>query len=81
MILMRLTEDNRWLNLKEGSCITEEQFKLVYYSDKCLFEAISEIDRKEMIEYENEAYCLNHNIECMLFYTKNELDKFLKEND
>lgn len=77
MILYRLLEDCRWLNLLEGSCITEERFKGVFYTDRALFEPIQEYEIKDLIKYDNPDYCIANGIECMLFYTQNELEKFL----
>lgn len=51
MILFRLTEDCRWLNLLEGSCVTEEKYSTVYFSDKVLFEPIQEYEISDMIKY------------------------------
>lgn len=79
MILWRLDEDNRGQRLLEGSCITEERYKQVYFTDKCLFSPITGIERKEMIEYNDETYCAANGIECCLFYTKKEYEKFLEK--
>lgn len=79
MILYRLTEDCRWLNLLEGSCITEEKYDKVYFTDKSLFEPIQEYEKKDMIEYDDSEYCLLNGIECVLFYTQKELEKFLEK--
>ena len=79
MILYRLTEDCRWLDLLEGSCITEDKFKQVYYTDKALFEPIQEYEKQDMIEHKDDEYCDAKGIECILFYTQNELEKFLQK--
>lgn len=79
IILYRLTEDCRWLNLLEGSCITEGKFKQVYYTDKALFEPVMAIERQDLIEYKNEEYLAEKGIECMLFYNQQELIKFMEK--
>lgn len=79
MILWRLTEDCRWLQMLEGSCITEEKYSGVFYTDKALFEPIQDYERKDMIEYSDESYCIIHGIECVLFYNEKELENFLKK--
>jgi len=79
MILYRLVEDCHWLNLLEGSCIIEERFEAVYFTDKALFEPIQEYEKKDMIVYDESRYCILKSIECMLFYTNNEYEKFLKK--
>lgn len=79
MIWYRLMEDCRWLNLLEGSCITEERFKKVFFTDKALFEPIQEYEIEGMIKYDDENYCVLNTIEFMLFYTQKELEKFLQK--
>lgn len=79
MILWRLTEDDRWLQLPEGACITDEKFKSIHYLSKPLFEPIQEFEIKDFIEYENEVYCMEKGIEKVLFYTQSELQKFLEK--
>lgn len=79
MILYRLMEDNRWLNLLEGSCISEEKYKEVYYISKPLFEIVEEIEIKDMVEYVNEGYCIDKGVEKILFYNERELQNFLNK--
>lgn len=79
MILYRLTEDCRWLDLLEGSCVTEDKFKLVFFTDKALFEPIQEFEKQDMVKYEDDEYCMLKGIECILFYTQKELEKFLEK--
>lgn len=77
MILYRLTEDSNRLNLLEGSSISEERYKAIFFTDRCLFEPIQGYERKDMKEYNDESYCVIKNIECMLFYNDKELEMFL----
>lgn len=77
MILYRLMEDSKWLNLLEGSCITEAKFKQVYYLEKPLFEPIQDFEKADMVEYNDSEYCTEKGIETVLFYTQSELEKFL----
>lgn len=77
MILWRLDEDSRWTGLKEGSCISDEKYKSVYYLDKCLYSPIQDFEVRDFIEYKDEVYCMEKGIEKMLFYTQNELEIFL----
>lgn len=79
MILWRLEEDNVWQNLLEGSCITEERYNEVYFTDKCLFSPIQEYEIKDMIKYDDESYCKLNGIEMMLFYTQKEYENFLEK--
>lgn len=79
MIWYRLMEDSKWLNLKEGSCINEERYKKVYYVDKPLFEPVEEYEIVDMVEYKDDEYCILNGIEKVLFYTQNELAKFLEK--
>lgn len=76
-ILWRLDEDSEWLGLLEGSCITEEKYKQVYYLDKCLFSPIQSFERADLIEYKEVDYLSEKGIEAVVFYTPNELEKFL----
>lgn len=78
MLLYRLDENLAWLQLLEGSCITESQYKKVFYSDRCLFSVIQDFERKDMVEYKDEEYCREKNIECVLFYNEKELEKFMQ---
>ncbi len=78
-MVWRLTEDCRWLGLLEGSCVSEDKFKQVYYTDKALFEPITEEERKGLISYDDDVYCLAMGIEVVLFYTQNELKIFLSK--
>lgn len=79
MVLWRLTEDSVRFGLLEGSCISDERYKSVYYTDKSLFEPVVEFDIPGMVEYKNEEYCVENKIEKVLFYTKNEIEDFLKK--
>jgi len=78
-ILYRLTEDNNWLKLLEGSCLTEGKYKQVYYLDKISFEEIQDFERKNMIEYKDDEYMAEKGIEAVLFYTQKELEKFMEK--
>lgn len=60
----------------EGWCISENQYNGIYYLDKPLFEPITELEQLELIHYDNKHYCTENNIECVLFYTNAELEKF-----
>lgn len=77
MILYRLLED--WHGLFEGICLTEEQYRAVYYTDKVLFEPIQDFERKHMLEWEDDNYCNVMGVECLLFWTEAEVEKFLKK--
>lgn len=77
MILYRLSEDISGMH--GGSCISEEKYKSVKWFNKCLYEAIFDLDRKEMIEHEDKEYCEENGIECLLFYSQDELEKFMKK--
>ena len=77
MIIYRLCEDCE--GVLEGSCISEGKYKQVYYLHKPLFEPIGEEDKKGMIEYKDETYCLQHGLECLLFYNQKEIDKFTEK--
>jgi len=79
MILWRLSEDNIRTGLFEGCCISEEKYKSVYYSDRCLYSPITEIEIKDMIEYNDERYCIENGVEKLLFYNEIELNDFLKK--
>jgi hypothetical protein len=81
MILWRLDEDSRWAGLLESSCISEERYKSVYYTDKPLYSPIQDFEVQDLIEYKDEAYCIEKGIEKVLFYTQNELDLFLNKID
>lgn len=76
-MIWRLTRD--WEGLTEGSCISDVQYGKIYYLDKCLFEPIQDFEKKDMIEYQNETYCIENGLECILFYTPNELNRFLEK--
>lgn len=79
-MMYRLTQDHG--GLAEGSCITEDKFKSVYYLDKPFFEIIQEFEIKDLIPCENEAYCIENGIDAVLFYNEHELNNFLtKTND
>jgi hypothetical protein len=65
--------------LPEGACILEFRYKALHYLDRCLWEPIQDYEVKDMIKYDDEKYCFLHNIECLLFYTEHELDKFLNK--
>lgn len=79
MILWRLYEDNRHTGLLEGSCISEEKYKEVFFSDKCLYSPIQEFEIRDFIEYKDDEYCIKKGIEKMLFYNERELQKFLEK--
>lgn len=76
-VIYRLTEDNNWLNILEGSCITEERYNTIHYLSKSLFEPVAEFELKDFIEYKNELYCIEKGIEKILFYNDRELKVFL----
>lgn len=79
MVLYRAVQDLIWVGLLEGFCISEGKFKSIYYTDKPLLEVIQEYEVKDMIEYKDEVFCIEHGIEKVLFYLQNELDLFLKK--
>lgn len=79
MILWRLRDDH--LELKAGSCITDGQFKSLFYLDKAMWEPIQEYEQADLLEYENEVYCIEKGIQKMLFYNEQELYEFLKGDD
>lgn len=72
-------EDDRWLNLLEGSCISEEKYNTVHYLSKSLFEPVQEFELRDFIEYKNELYCIDKGIEKVLFYNERELQNFLNK--
>jgi len=75
MTVYRLTED---LNgLPEGSCISEMNYKNLYFGHRCLFEPIQDFERKDMIEHTDEQFCMENGLMCLLFYTSKELDNFV----
>lgn len=76
LVYYRLTQN--FDGLPNGSCISEATFKNVYYLDKPLFEPISEVDIKEMIEYVDKGFCSRNGIERLFFYTEQELKLFLE---
>lgn len=77
MILWRLTQD--WDGLPEGACFSEFRYKTIFYLDRPLFEPIQAYEIKDMIKYDDEKYCILHNIEFLLFYNETELNKFLNK--
>lgn len=77
MILWRLTQDA--LGIYAGSCISEGQYKALYYLDRCLFEPLTEEDQGELIQSNEPQYCLEKGIECLYFYNENELNIFLSK--
>ncbi len=77
IIYYRLTQDHK--GQCEGICILEYRYKGLFYADRCLWEAIQDFELKDMIKYDDEKYCMTHDIECLLFYTEHELDKFLNK--
>lgn len=79
MIVWRLVQECAWLNLSEGSCINEQRFSELYFTDKTLFEPVSEQEQCAMKKYDDVVYCDRMGIEFMLFYTDNEYQSFLKK--
>lgn len=73
-ILYRLVQD--WNGMIEGWCITEGNYRGIHYLDKPMFEPITELERLELIQFINKEYCIENNIECVLFYTEKELETF-----
>lgn len=67
----------QWQGLPEGSVITEAVHKAIFYLDKAMWEIICEDEIKDMVKYEDEAFCAKNGIEFLLFYNERELDKFL----
>lgn len=78
MILYRLVQD--WGGIPEGACIGKDKFAAIFYTDKTLFEPISEYEIPDMIEYVDKEYCAGIGIERMLFYNEFELQKFIDKN-
>jgi hypothetical protein len=74
----RLSEDSG--GLPEGACISQEQFKNVYYTDKPLFDLLEDFEEKDMIEYKDEDLCKSLGIKKILFYSDMELQKFIDKN-
>lgn len=77
-IVYRVIQD--WNGFIEGWCVSEKVYKGVYYLDKPMFEPVTELERLELIKYDNKKYCIENNIECVLFYTEVELEKFKRKN-
>lgn len=77
MILWRLIEDVG--TLLEGSCISENQYKNIFYTDKALFEQLTEEDQKELIEVDEKNYCEANGLKRILFYTPEEVVKFISK--
>ncbi len=77
MTLWRLVEDVGVL--LEGSCISDVQFKNIYFTDKVLFEPLSEDDQKQMIEVDEKNYCEANGVKKVLFYTTEEVVIFNKK--
>lgn len=75
MILYRLVQD--WGGILEGACVSREQFMGVFYTERALFEPISDYEFRDMIEYVDKEYCAGIGIEKMLFYNEFELQKFI----
>lgn len=75
MILWRLIEDVG--TLLEGSCISDSQYRNVYFVDKAIFEPLSEEDQKELIEVDERNYCEANGLKRILFYTPEEVTKFM----
>lgn len=75
MIWYRLIQDHE--GLLEGSTISEDKFKGIGYLSKQMFEPIDEFELKDMIELDNQSYCLNNGVDKLLFYGQHELDNFL----
>jgi len=73
-VVYRLVQD--WNGMLEGWCVMEGQYKGMYYLDRPLFEQINEDDRSALIEFDDKKYCIENNIECVLFYTEKELERF-----
>lgn len=74
-VYYRLTENR--MGLPEGATIREDQYKQIYYTDKCLFESVTDENIEDYIKYEDEGFCAANGIEFLLFYSQRELDKFL----
>lgn len=75
MLLWRLQED--FGTLLEGSCITEVQYRRVFYADKILFEMITDEEQKDLIEIDEKNYCEANGLKCILVYTPEEATKFI----
>lgn len=71
----RLIEN--WGEWDEGICITENQYKGLYYIDKPLFEAVTDLD--SMFKFFDEKYCSEKGVEFLLFYSENNLNHFLNK--
>lgn len=76
-MIWRLTTDH--CGRLEGSCISNESYQKVYYADRCLYEPISEEEEKRMVKHDDKEYCMNDNLVCLLFYSIEEVDLFLKK--
>ena len=76
-MIYRLTEDHG--GLLEGSYVSEEKFRSIYYLDKPFFEPIQDYEVRDMINYENEVYCIENGIDGLLFYNEKELNSFLNK--
>lgn len=76
-MIWRAAED--MIGFLEGSCISEENYKKIIWFRKCLFEPISEIERQSMIEHKHEKFCSENAVECLLFYSKEEVGRFAEK--
>lgn len=72
--MRRLTQDFR--QLLEGSVISDEDYKNVWFAHRCLFEPITEEEIIGMIKYDDQKYCSGMGIEFMSFYNTKELNLF-----
>lgn len=68
MILWRLTCDHDVL--LAGSCIDEEAYKKLYYTDRPMYEPLTEDDQKIMIEVKNKRYIQKHNLVTVYFWSE-----------
>ncbi len=79
MIWYRLIQDHE--GLPEGATISEDKFNGIGYIRKTFFEPIEDYEIRDMVEYENEVYCIENGIDKMLFYNEQELENFLNKNN
>lgn len=77
MLLWRLVED--FGTILEGSCISESQYRQIYYTEKPLFEMITDEDQNDLIEVDEKNYCEANGVKRILFYNTEEVVKFKKK--
>ena len=77
MILWRLNEDA--FGLLEGSCLSDSTYKAIPWFQRSVLDPIDQEERVTMIEHEDEEYCRDNGVECLLFFDQRGLDNFMKK--